>query len=53
MSSLSYLHIIVVISDVNGIIRNDEIPLKIILVNSIANIFEFIIEVKLYWKSWK
>ena len=53
MSSLSYFKIIVVISDETGIIKNDAIPLKIILVNSLANIFEFIIALKLYWKSWK
>ena len=48
MSSLSYLQITEVIKDVNGIIRNDEIPLRIILVNSIANTLEFIIVEKLY-----
>lgn len=42
------MHITDVIKDVNGIIKNDEIPLRIILVNSIANILEFIIAVKLY-----
>ena len=53
MSSLSYFKIIVVIIEDNGIIKNDDIPLNIILVISIANTFEFIIADILYWKSWK
>ena len=53
MSSLSYFNIIVVIIDEIGIIKNDDIPLKIILVNSLANTLEFIIALKLYWKSWR
>ena len=36
-----------------GRIKNEAIPLNIILVISLANILEFIIPVKLYWKSWK
>ena len=53
MSSLSYFKIIVVIIDEVGIIKNDDIPLKIILVNSTANTFELSIAEKLYSKSWK
>ena len=41
------------IADVNGIIINDAIPLNIILVNSAAKTFEFIIALALYLKSWK
>lgn len=48
-----YLHNIDVITDVNGIIKNEDIPPNIILVNSTANSLEFIIAEKLYWKSWK
>lgn len=36
---------------VSGIIMNDAIPLNIILVNSAAKTFEFIIALKLYLKS--
>lgn len=48
-----YIQAVDVIIDVSGIIKNAAIPLSIILVNSIANIFELIIAEKLYWKSWK
>jgi len=51
MSSLSYFKITVVIRDDTGIIKNDAIPLNIILVNSLANTLELIIAEKLYWKS--
>jgi len=38
---------IAVIIAVKGMIRNDAIPLNIILVNSLANTLEFIIDTKL------
>ena len=48
LSSLVILQAIAVIIAVRGIIRNDAVPLSMILVNSIANTFELIIILKLY-----
>ena len=53
LSSLVILQAIAVMIAVSGIIKNDAVPLSIILVNSIANTLELIIILKLYWKSWK